>query len=318
MTYFSDREHYNNEISSMQITINAWNGIATLVNSLIANNNFAKDFPRQCPDGNGIFGVDEHSFYTKARSVIPAINFLPENGCIETLSSSLSFFEESDPFENNEIKQNKEITQFTYNTLDFIEFVFKHIVDVENDQYHEFFHHYELKFLQTTSAQKQFVSDINEIFERNNIAFKLCSNGEIQRIIDKELEQIIAEHTRPEDEELDKLLQQAISKIKKSKFEERQIALERLWDAFERLKTIIKPDNKKESINQLLEKVSNNNQKFQEQLNKECNDLTAIGNNFMIRHFEKDKIAINDSQHLDYLFFRMYTLIRLLLTRIQC
>ena len=86
MAYFSDKEHYHSgERLSLHVPINVWNGIAMLVNGLIGNNNFAKDFPRQCPDGNGVYGVDEHSFYTTAKSVIPTINFLPEYGNIETL-----------------------------------------------------------------------------------------------------------------------------------------------------------------------------------------------------------------------------------------
>lgn len=314
MTFFSDKEHYHSsERLSLQMPINVWNGIAMLANGLIGNNNFAKDFPRQCPDGNGICGVDEHSFYTTAKAVIPTINFLPEYGNIETLSSS---FFEPNPFESDGVEQYEKIMQFTYNTLDFIEFAYKHISDVENGQYHDYYRLYELNFLQTTIAQEQFVSNVNEIFERNHLAFKLCSNGEIQRIIDTEFERLIAEQIEPKERVLQNLLQEATSKIKNPKFEERKIALERLWDAFERLKTIFNP-NKNDSANQLLERVSVGNQKFKDILEKECiTSLTKIGNEFQIRHFETDKVAIEDSRHLDYLFFRMYSLIQLFLTEI--
>lgn len=312
MTYISDKEqYYDREKLSMQVSVKVWNGIAVLVNGLIANKNLAKDFPRQCPDGNGICGVDEHNFYTEAKSVIPAIDFLPQYGNIETLSLS---FLELDPFSDSS-EQDEKIKQFTYNTLDFIEFVFKHIADVEDGRFHDSCHH-ELRFLKTTSAREKFVSDVNEIFKRNNIAFNLCSNGEIQRIIDVELERLIDQQIEPKEDTLCGLLQVATLKIKNSKFEERKFALERLWDAFERLKTIINPDDKKDSANQLLEKVSGGNSRFKDELKKECKTLTDIGNNFQIRHHETNKTPIEADRHLDYLFFRIYSLIRLLLTEI--
>ena len=205
--YFSDRENKDcSKTKTDQISIQVCNGIAMLVNGLIGNNNLAKDFPRQCQDGNGIIGVDKHSFYATAKSVIPTINFLPEYGNIDTISPN---FLEASPFEEDSEKQDEKIKQFTYNTLDFIEFVFRHIYDVENDHYHNKFGHYELKFHQTTSAREKFVSDVNEIFERNHIAFKMYPNGEIQRIIDAELEKLIDAQTEPIENDLRNLLQEA-------------------------------------------------------------------------------------------------------------
>jgi len=44
-------------------------------------------------------------------------------------------------------------------------------------------------------------------------------------------------------------------------------------------------------------------------------ELTEIGNKFMIRHAETDKVPIVESAHVDYFFQRMFSLIRLLLKR---
>ena len=74
------------------------------------------------------------------------------------------------------------------------------------------------------------------------------------------------------------------------------------------------PGDKKDSANQMLENASKGNKKFKELLEAEClKNLTKIGNEFQIRHFETDKVAIKDSRQLDYLFFRMYSLIHFLL-----
>ncbi|MFC0130687.1 hypothetical protein [Ralstonia solanacearum] len=41
--------------------------------------------------------------------------------------------------------------------------------------------------------------------------------------------------------------------------------------------------------------------------------LTEIGNKFMIRHTETDKVPIVESAQVDYLFHRMFAFIRLVL-----
>lgn len=317
MTYFSDREKTTAiEQLTECITIDIWNGIAIIINSLIANNNLAKDYPLQCPDGSNICGVDEHSFYIAAKSIIPTIDFLPEYGKIEPLPFNF-LSPEVNPFEYRiDDKIDVKVEQFKYNVLDFIEFVFKHICDVENGHYHEFFRHYELRFPKTTTIRDKFVRDVNEIFERNHIAFKLTPDGEIQRIIDKELDILIASQKEPTEVTLQNLLQEATIKIKSHKIGEREIALEKLWDAFERIKTIVIPGDKHDSANKLLSSVSNFNNKIKDELDKECRTLTNIGNSFQIRHFETNKTPITDSEHIDYLFFRMYALIQLLLTKI--
>ncbi|MBR4454173.1 MAG: hypothetical protein IKS33_07960 [Bacteroidales bacterium] len=326
MEYFSDKEEFNDRNYLLEdISIDVWNGIATLVKALIDNNNLAKDYPIQCPDGNGVWRVDEQSFYVGAKSVIPTIDILLN------YSDKVALFPphilpstwKNVPWEDNSCGENsyENQSQFKYDVLDFIEFVFKHISDVERDKYHDYYKHYELTFPNTTLAQEKFINDVNEIFQRNNVAFKLCSNGEIQRIIDENLNNLINESVEPQEETLKNLLNIAKTKIKSPKFEERKIALEKLWDAFERIKTVIdfnnKNKNKKESANKLLEKCADGNDKMKEVLDNECRELTKIGNEFfIIRHSEMDKLPLDSSEHIDYLFFRMFSLMQLLLTKI--
>ena len=128
MEYFSDKEVVNNGSISFRISADVWNGIAVIVNSLIGNNLLAKDFPKQCPDGNGICGVDEQSFYMAAFAVISGTQrLLPRHGgYIQYLSST----SQSDiPFESEE-EIEKEKVCFTYDVLDFIEFKYGLIIDV--------------------------------------------------------------------------------------------------------------------------------------------------------------------------------------------
>ena len=126
------------------------------------------------------------------------------------------------------------------------------------------------------------------------------------------IELLFDKHLQTEDSQLNNLIKEA-----KERFffpNDKHIALEKLWDAFERIKTYYDA-NKKQSSQKLVDITSRG---FDEEtLNKEFVELTSIGNRFRIRHHETDKIEITDSKHINYLFFRMLSLIDLCLTSIN-
>jgi hypothetical protein len=115
------------------------------------------------------------------------------------------------------------------------------------------------------------------------------------------------------DADLDALLESARSKFLSREHAVRKEGLDKLWDAYERLKTIEGPD-KKASATALLEKAMPE-PNLRAQIVAETTSLTSIGNNFMIRHTETTKTPITDSEDVDYLFHRMFALIRLLLRK---
>jgi hypothetical protein len=112
------------------------------------------------------------------------------------------------------------------------------------------------------------------------------------------------------DDVLDEKLQEACRKFKDPAPQSLQDAVEKLWDSLQRLKTLDHQDKKK-SIFILLEKTIDE-PKFRDSINKEMLALTEIGDNFQIRHFETNKPPLNQNQ-LEYLFHRLYSLIRFLL-----
>jgi hypothetical protein len=116
------------------------------------------------------------------------------------------------------------------------------------------------------------------------------------------------------DEDLDDLLEKARSKFLSHDFETRRESLEKLWDAWERLKTLSNPANKKLSIGTLLDKVANESS-FRAMLETEAKELTRIENDFQIRHTEVGKPSIQNSEHIDYLFHRLLAFILLMLGR---
>lgn len=111
------------------------------------------------------------------------------------------------------------------------------------------------------------------------------------------------------DEELNKLIGEAKERFFNSG--DRQIALEKLWDSFERLKTFYYPD-KKHSTDVLINKLTIDLQR--EVFDNEFDTLTKIGNNYRIRHHETDKKSISVENQVKYLFFRMLALIDLSLS----
>lgn len=114
------------------------------------------------------------------------------------------------------------------------------------------------------------------------------------------------------DDELNKLIQEAKERFFNPK--DKHIAIEKLWDAFERIKTYY-GTNKKASSQKLVSIISKG---FDELIiNDEFISLTKIGNEYRIRHHETDKKEIIHNKHLNYLFFRMLSLIDLCLTCIN-
>jgi PleD family two-component response regulator len=93
----------------------------------------------------------------------------------------------------------------------------------------------------------------------------------------------------------------------------RREAIERLWDCWERIKTLENPTDKKKSISALLDKASAESE-TRLLLEDEARKLTDIGNAFHIRHSEATQVVISDNNMIDYLFYRLFAFIQMLLS----
>lgn len=93
-----------------------------------------------------------------------------------------------------------------------------------------------------------------------------------------------------------------------------QEATEKIWDALERVKTLLNKDKNK-GISQICECLSDEiDSNF---FNNEYRILTDLGNKYQIRHFEIDKKRIENIETKKYLFFRVLSLINLTLNRVE-
>lgn len=155
------------------------------------------------------------------------------------------------------------------------------------------------------SISDDFEDQINSILTLNDITFQL-SNGKIVRSYDAQIYQSSLEVVQ--EVGLKELLQQASRYYDENNL---QIAVEKLWDAFERLKTYYCSDtiNKKKSVQMIIMHMSDGQQSYMELFDKEFHELTTIGNNFRIRHHEILKIDIQDKKHFEYFYKRCLSLI---------
>jgi hypothetical protein len=194
--------------------------------------------------------------------------------------------------------------------FDLVEFAYEFIAEAKDPSLHSYMSHSHYSYDQEAGRDK-FSHDVNRVFERNGIAFEL-KHGEVIRIAPAVLHESLAETVfKTGDAVLDELLEVSRQKFLNRSLGVRRESLEKLWDAWERLKTVEAGNDKKDRVKVLLDKAAT--EPFRDRLEKEAMELTDIGNKFMIRHTETDKVPIVDSVHVDYLFQRMFSIILLLL-----
>ena len=284
MDFFSDRELGKKTRINEEIPNELFNGILALFERY--HNNLAKQFPEHCLDGGAVVGFDRSAFSDTVNALIPNMRFTRCSG----------YFDECPD---------------KYAILDSVEFVYENLWDYKVGQYHSYFKHDHLDLLNTGECRKSFKDEINKMFERNGVVFYLDTDGKVKRQLPIELDRLIQElkiHTA--DQRLNELIQQATEDIRKPELKDRTYALEKLWDAFERMKTFYS-SNKSSSANQVFQKAASATADFEKILIKESSCLTDIGNDYQIRHFETNKKQITSLKQVDYLYYRMLSLISL-------
>ena len=290
MTYFSEREEGKISRDKEEIGNNAWGGIQALMQAGIDDGSFGVKYPTTCPDGEGIIiGCDKDAFGRAMRADIPNL-------------------------QEQEYHPWNEKPQRTLDILDMIEFCWLCIGKAIRKDYHEFFKHHHLGF-NIEAGQDEFRDDINRIFRRNGLAYELTEHGYIERLAPPVLrEELASDQFYIGDGELDRMLETARRKFLNPDEAIRREALNSLWGAWERLKTLGKGSDKKAQVMSLLDHTTGSSSpKFREALEIEAKELTRIGNHFQIRHSERNQERLARSEHVDYLFHRLFALIQTIL-----
>ncbi|MFG2004807.1 hypothetical protein ACGFNU_37230 [Spirillospora sp. NPDC048911] len=296
-TFYSDRAGKAIPRTIEEVSGDAWRGLVALIRRHLSNGSLARAFPEQhCPDeGGAITGTDEEMFLDSLAGHIPRI--------------SHDVLLERQPPD-------------TTTVLDIIDFVALHIDRPSRRSSHSYFRHEHLYFGdhraddwlgdELTPGQAGLRDDINLIFARNGITFTLNEDMRVHRLGPPEARPLISDFKPATgDPQLDAKLNDAMTRFLSRAPADRQDALEKLWDAFERLKTLELGGQKKDSAAKLLDATAP--EPFRTELDAEFKTLTGIGNNFTIRHHEHDKHDLPSDAAFDYVFIRLASLIAFVL-----
>lgn len=283
--YYSDREFGPRPRVEEEVSHTAWGGIAVFIEKLINDGWFGGEYPKQCPDAGDVIGTDKAMVAQAIDGEIPYLEW---------------------PFKESETPSDAAI-------FDLIEFCFDKVGKPIPGGFHGYFNHFHYDSFDSVIGQNALLKGINRIFSRNGIAYELNEKGHIVRIGSPILHQALSNAIfLTDDGLLDNMLEAAREKFYSPDKAVNREGLERLWDAWERLKTVEPGVDKKASITAILDKAASA-PKFRELLEREAVELTKIGNNHLIRHSETSQEMIVASTQVDYLFHRLFALVHLLL-----
>lgn len=251
----------------------------------VEDGSFGYRFPNECDDGGAVFGCNWRAFGRVLQAEVPGIEWpLPDQGPPPT-----------------------DII------LDLLEFCADAVGEPIKGTYHRFFKHYHLSWNREAGLAR-FLSDVNRIFARNGIAYELTPDGQARRLSPKPLAEALRSAVfKTGDDETDRLLEKARHRIASPREDDRRDALEKLWDAFERIKTLEPGSDKRRQADALLDQAAAPRTEFRKMLGDEALALTRIGNTFRIRHSEVDQERLSSLEHVDYLFWRMFAFVRMVL-----
>lgn len=283
-SFYSDRLRGPAEAVNDELPAATALGLLSLVQTRLDQNWFAREFPAPCEDGNGIAGTDVGGLRINLLALVPEAPW---------------------PLTRVDVPTTDEVV------FDVIEYAAARVARAENGAWHSFLRHHELKF-DRDAGRAEFRRDVNQMLQRARAMYELTSAGEVHRTGSpqvQEVQRVMVPATS--DALLDGLIDEARTRYASHRAGERRVGLEKLWDAFERLKTIDVPGgDKKESVGKLLDHFSGG---WRQTVEAEMLELTAIGNTYPIRHFETRTGELPDDAAVDYLYGRMGSLLTLLL-----
>lgn len=263
--------------------------------------NIAWLYPKECDDELGCCGLDKYRLAAEMRYEIPDL-YISSYGLIEAPGVA-----------NNTYGAGQNVEKYNqYALLDFIEFMYNNVHDINNSGFHKFYNHYHLLTMPSRKVMIEFLNDINSYFSKTGLLYHLNANGEVVRVIPNDVAtpDIVNTVLSIKEEDTRSLLQEALILHRSHAQNAARDSVEKLWDAFERMKTYYSA-NKKESANQIIADMAGDSEDYRKLFDEEFTKLTIIGNDYRIRHHETDKINITDVRYYDYFFNRCLSLIAL-------
>lgn len=166
-------------------------------------------------------------------------------------------------------------------------------------------------FNRHTTKSSQFRNEINVIFKLNNINVEL-RNGEVHSTSNKAIG--LDDSTNINEAGIEELIRIAEDLYDKGEY---SYAVEKIWDAFERIKTYYSNLDKKKSAEKIINDISYGNEHIKKMFDNEFKVLTDTGNSYRIRHHEINKIDIIKELHYKYFYKRCLALISVIVENLQ-
>lgn len=296
--YFSDRELGPRARTKHTMSPVTWAGIAVLVEALASSGAFGASFPQECPDGNAICGNDTASLKSAIEAEIEGLSWPLQRDEVD---------------EDDFMRTRKPWAPSPLVALDLIEFVWRNVALPVRGIHHDYYRHHHLSF-DSTQGRSAFVTDVNRILARNGLAYDITESGEVRRILPAVIGDMLARaYFRTGDQLLDVMLEESRRKFSDPDPLIRREALERLFDSWERIKTLA-DNNKAKSAKLVLDRASPD-PAFRQLLETEALELREIGNSYLLRHHERSQTPVIDTDHVDYLFHRLYALVDLVIRK---
>jgi len=259
--------------------------LLSFVEQTVEKNWLAAEFPIHCTDGGYVIGTNDSALGTQICAMIPGIEWpLWKNA--GDLSDDVLF--------------------------DLLEYVGQSVSLPVEGSFHDFFRHHRLSF-KKPEGRRQYRDRVNAFLARAGAAYEMGFDLTISRVGPPEVHEVLsALKPASGDSRLDALIERARALYLSRKASDRLLALQTMWDAFERLKTIDIPgkDKKRQSSQALLDNVSS--PALRAVIADDMKALTDSGNKFGIRHHETDQEQLPEELY-DYFIVRMANVVLTLL-----
>ena len=280
MNYFSQRELGPPPRISEEITPPVWQAVVAAVDRRVQDGSFGNAFPERCGDFGYTVGTHSEMMGRSLLGAVPSVTW---------------------PLELDAIPHN-------FGALDLIEFCYARVAQPRREAFHDYFRHYRLSF-NVDAGRAEFRDEINGIFAAHGIAFELNEAGQIVRLAPPEVQDILnSAQFDTGDADLDRLLNTARVRFLRPREEDRRDGLEKLVDAWERIKTLEEPNDKRRSVTRILDRCAGN-PTLRDLLENQARAFTDAGNAFMIRHHEMNKVPLENSEQVDFLFEALFALV---------
>lgn len=226
LDFYSDRVHGPAPRDQDELPETTRIGLVEEIVGMIKRHWFAERFPDECPDGNNVCGTLVGNLKADIRALIPGIR-LPLDG------DSMSDVE----------------------TFDLLEYAYQNISKPTRVKHHDYLKHWELSF-DRKSALSEFRKRVNLKLARGRTNYEMDADGHIVRIGSGPVRRLVHD-LRPVtgDEDLDYLIISARELYTAKDPQQRQAGLEKLWDGYERLKSLHDHTDKRRSSAALIEVI---------------------------------------------------------------